>query len=45
MKKQPCNHPPVRLFSWFAYNYKTGKKDILCVCCCKCGKVLKGGAQ
>jgi len=38
-KKQPaCNHPPARLFSWYA-------GDTLCVGCCKCGTVLKGGAE
>ena len=40
-----CKHPPKRLYSWHAYNYKTGKKDILCVCCCECGEILTGAAE
>jgi hypothetical protein len=40
-----CKHPPVKLFCWYAFNYKTGDKDILCICCCLCGDILKGGAE
>ena len=32
-----CKHPPERLFAWRAYD------DTLCVGCCECGEVLKGG--
>lgn len=35
-KQKPCNHPPARLYSWFAAD-KT-----LCVACCECGAVLRG---
>jgi len=34
-----CAHPPARLFSWFAID------GTLCVCCCDCGSVLRGGAS
>lgn len=43
MDKESCKHPPHRLYSWWAFNHLTGKNDILCVGCCECGKVLKGG--
>jgi hypothetical protein len=33
-----CPHPPSRLWAWTALD-KT-----LCVCCCECGAVLRGGA-
>jgi hypothetical protein len=47
MKKKnvECRHPATRIYSWFAYNYKTGKKDILCAGCCDCGKILTGNAS
>ena len=45
MNKKTCKHPPASLYSWRAYNYKTGKKDILVVCCKQCHKVLTGGAK
>lgn len=32
-----CSHPPHRLYSWVAFD------GTLCVCCCECGAVLKGG--
>ena len=38
-----CKHPPTRTYSWFAYNYKTDKNDILCAGCCDCGEILAGG--
>jgi len=37
-----CKHSPTRYYSWFAYNYKTGENDILCVGCCDCGEILAG---
>ena len=37
MKPKPCKHPAKRLFSWYAYD------GTLCICCCECGKVLRGG--
>ncbi|HDZ27036.1 hypothetical protein LCGC14_1009420 [marine sediment metagenome] len=33
-----CKHPPKRLFIWWV-------GEILCICCCECGAVLKGGAK
>ncbi len=36
-----CNHPPARLFSWFVTGING--ESIHCVCCCKCGAVLKCG--
>lgn len=41
MPEQPCTHPPTRQFAWFARDIHG---DILCVGCCECGEVLKGGA-
>lgn len=35
-----CKHPPARLYAWFAQD-PTG--PVLCVACCECGTVLKGG--
>lgn len=32
-----CKHPPGRLYAWFA------RDGVLCVGCCACGAVLKGG--
>lgn len=40
-----CKHPPTRQFAWWAFNFKTGLKDIFCVGCCLCGEVIKGGAS
>ena len=31
-----CNHPPTRLYAWFAYD------GTLCVGCTECGQVLRG---
>lgn len=42
---QKCKHPPKRQFAWWAFNVKTGLKDILCVGCCLCGEVIKGGTS
>ena len=39
MTTQPCNHPPARLFTWFAHD------GTLCIACCDCGEVLAGAAQ
>ena len=39
----PCQHPPSRYWTWFAYDM-VAERDILCVCCCDCGKVLAGAA-
>jgi hypothetical protein len=36
--KKQCKHPPTRLYAWRAYD------NTLCVACCECGEVLKGGA-
>ena len=36
--KTQCPHPPQRLYAWYA-------GDILCIACCQCGKVLKGGKE
>ncbi len=35
----PCPHPVRRLYAWLAYD------DTLCVACCDCGAVLRGGAS
>lgn len=40
-----CNHPPVKLFVWWAFNCLTGKNDILCIGCTACGEILQGGAD
>lgn len=32
-----CKHPSHRLYCWYAYD------GVLCIGCCQCGKVLKGG--
>jgi hypothetical protein len=34
-----CNHPPARLFTWFAHD------GTLCIACCDCGEVLAGAAE
>lgn len=39
VEQETCSHPPTRLFAWYAND------GTLCVCCCECGAVLKGGAQ
>lgn len=44
-KRNKCNHPPSKYYSWFAYNYKTGKSDILCVVCRDCHEILAGSAE
>ena len=33
-----CKHPPERLYAWYV-------DDVLCIGCCECGKVLKGGVS
>lgn len=38
-----CNHPPNRLYSWFARDDTTPTGTILCVTCRDCGAILKGG--
>ena len=40
-----CKHSYNKLFTWFAFNLVTGRKDWLCVGCCECGEVLKGSCQ
>jgi hypothetical protein len=40
-----CTHLPDRLFTWWAYNWRTDKNDILCAACCDCGQVLAGAAE
>lgn len=37
MKPPPRKHPAKRLYAWHAYD------GTLCICCCECGKVLRGG--
>ncbi len=39
MAENTCYHPPTRLFAWYAYD------GTLCVCCCECSEVLRGGAE
>jgi hypothetical protein len=34
--KRDCKHKPHDLYAWTAYD------GTLCICCCRCGKVLKG---
>lgn len=41
--EQACPHPASRRFAWHAYNHETAKLDHLCIVCCDCGAVLKGG--
>jgi len=43
--KPACRHPNHRKFAWWAFNYQTGQKDILCVGCCDCGEILVGGTD
>jgi len=43
--ERPCPHPASRRFAWHAYNHLTNKTDALCVICCDCGAVLKGGVD
>lgn len=42
--KQQCNHPPARLYSWWACGDDGSRNTVLCIACCACGKVLKGAA-
>ncbi len=44
-KEKKCNHPPSKYFAWWAFNYKTGKNDILCIGCTACGDVIQGAAD
>lgn len=32
-----CSHPPARRFCWVAID------GVMCIACCDCGEVLKGG--
>ena len=34
-----CKHPPERLYSWSAWC------GTLCIGCCECGEILKGGVS
>lgn len=36
-EEQLCAHPARRLYAWYA-------GSTLCICCCECGAVLKGGS-
>lgn len=38
-----CKHPPYRLYSWWANDCRIKGGIVLCVACCDCGNVLKGG--
>jgi hypothetical protein len=38
MDAAACDHPPARLYSW------TAGDGVLCIACCVCGAVLRGGA-
>lgn len=40
----PCQHPPERLYTWFARDDTMAGGQALCVACCDCGAVLQGGA-
>ncbi len=40
-----CDHPPNRLWAWFARDDTEPTGDVLCVACCDCGAVLAGGAE
>lgn len=44
VEEKPCQHPASRQYAWHAYNHVTDKLDALCICCCDCGAVLRGGA-
>ena len=37
--KETCQHPPTRLYSWYAFD------GTLCVCCNVCGAVLRGSCD
>ncbi len=39
MSPKVCPHPPTRLYTWIAFD------GVLCVGCCACGTVLKGGVK
>ncbi len=41
---ETCQHPPERVWFWYAYNPETGKVDFPCAACCDCGAALLGGA-
>ncbi len=44
----PCQHPPARLFTWFAFDgVGRGRYDRtdLCIACCDCGAVLAGAGS
>ena len=41
--QKDCIHPVKRQYSWLAINEESGKKDIICVGCCRCGKILHVG--
>jgi len=38
-KSSNCPHPSSRLYAWHAHD------GTLCVCCCACGAVLRGGVD
>ena len=43
-KRAKCQHPPHRLYSWFASANNGEPRSVLCVACCDCGRVLRGAA-
>ena len=44
-EKKYCLHPSRKLYAWFAFNHLNGKTDILCIGCCECGEIIKGGYE
>lgn len=40
-----CNHPPTRLYVWWARDDRAPGGRVLCVACYDCGKVLNGGVR
>jgi hypothetical protein len=54
MGKKSCNHPPNRVWAWYARDDSivrkhkvagAGNGEILCLACCDCGEVLEGGVD
>lgn len=42
-----CEHPPERLYTWYAAEYAAEPDGacVLCVACCACGGVLRGAGE
>lgn len=38
-----CQHPPERLYAWYALDARAPGGQVLCVGCCDCGEALLGG--